>query len=199
MVAWKDILIRATREGLRAALRSSGNAPSTRSNRTGTGRSSTGGSGRGTRRAAPPSSSTEAGNGYLGEFSGDVRITYSPAEDGNADPGEVVWTWVPYEENDGRGKDRPVLVIGRDGRRVLGIMLTSKDHDRDGSQELRHGRHWMDVGVGPWDSRRRPSEVRLDRVMRFEPGAIRREGARMDRMTFDDVAAELRRLHHWSG
>lgn len=36
--------------------------------------------------------------------------TYSPEMDGDADPGEVVWAWVPYEENDGRGKDRPVVV-----------------------------------------------------------------------------------------
>ena len=29
------------------------------------------------------------------------------------DPGEIVWTWVPYEEHDGRGKDRPVLLVAR--------------------------------------------------------------------------------------
>ncbi|GAB5080487.1 hypothetical protein ARTHROSP310_36360 [Arthrobacter sp. AD-310] len=27
--------------------------------------------------------------------------------DGEPDPGEVVWTWVPYQEDHGRGKDRP--------------------------------------------------------------------------------------------
>ena len=42
---------------------------------------------------------------------GPVRMSYSPQTDGAPDPGEVVWTWVPYEENDGRGKDRPVLVV----------------------------------------------------------------------------------------
>src|ERR1700753_4523951 len=42
---------------------------------------------------------------------GPVRTSYSPHADGAPDPGEVVWTWVPYEENDGRGKDRPVLVV----------------------------------------------------------------------------------------
>lgn len=139
----------------------------------------------------------EAG-GYLGDFTGDVTISYSPADDGDADPGEVVWTWVPYEENDGRGKDRPVLVIGRVSGRVLGLMLTSKDHDRDAAQERRHGREWMDVGTGTWDSRGRPSEVRLDRVMLFEPSAIRREGARLTRDIFDDVADSLRQLHGWT-
>ena len=38
-------------------------------------------------------------------------MSYEPQTDGAPDPGEVVWTWVPFEENDGRGKDRPVLVV----------------------------------------------------------------------------------------
>ena len=38
--------------------------------------------------------------------------SYAPAPDGEPDPGEVVWAWVPYEEDASRGKDRPVLVIG---------------------------------------------------------------------------------------
>ena len=45
-------------------------------------------------------------------------------------------------------------------------MLTSKDHDRDAADEARWGRHWMDVGTGGWDRQRRPSEVRLDRLIR---------------------------------
>ena len=42
---------------------------------------------------------------------GPMRMSYSPQTDGAPDPGEIVWTWVPFEENDGRGKDRPVLVV----------------------------------------------------------------------------------------
>ena len=42
-------------------------------------------------------------------------IEYSPSLDGDADPGEVVWTWVPYEEDPTQGKDRPVVIIGRRG------------------------------------------------------------------------------------
>ena len=53
---------------------------------------------------------------------------------------------MPFEEDFGRGKDRPVLIIGRDGEYLLGLMLTSKDHDRDAADEARHGRHWLDVG-----------------------------------------------------
>ena len=46
---------------------------------------------------------------------GRVTIEYSPEPDGHADPGEVVWTWVPYEDDPHQGKDRPVVIIGRAG------------------------------------------------------------------------------------
>ncbi|MFE6970743.1 type II toxin-antitoxin system PemK/MazF family toxin [Isoptericola sp. NPDC057653] len=133
---------------------------------------------------------------YPGDFTGIVKPVYSPRPDGDPDPGEVVWTWVPFEEDHARGKDRPVLLVGRDGPWLLALQLTSKDHDRDAAQEARHGRLWMDVGTGAWDSQKRPSEVRLNRVVRVDPGAVRREGAVMDRRTFDRVAramAEARR------
>ena len=38
--------------------------------------------------------------------------------DGDADPGEVVWTWVPYQEDSSVGKDRPAVVIGAQGEGV---------------------------------------------------------------------------------
>src|SRR6478735_2158275 len=78
-------------------------------------------------------------------------VEYRPRADGRPDPGEVVWAWVPYDENDGRGKDRPVLVIGRRGDRLLGLMLSSQDHDKDAADEARHGRLWTDLGSGAWD------------------------------------------------
>ena len=40
---------------------------------------------------------------------------YAPEIDGEPDPGEVVWGWVPYEDDPSQGKDRPVLLIGRSG------------------------------------------------------------------------------------
>jgi hypothetical protein len=122
-------------------------------------------------------------------------VTYAPRRDGLPDAGEVVWAWVPYEENDGRGKDRPVLLVGRRRQLWLGLMLTSKDHDRDAAEEARAGRQWMDVGTGGWDRERRPSEVRLDRVIVLDPDAIRREGAALDRAVFDRVVAAARELH----
>ncbi|WP_234983254.1 type II toxin-antitoxin system PemK/MazF family toxin [Demequina sp. NBRC 110053] len=138
-----------------------------------------------------------ASHSYPGDFSGRVDVRYSPRPDGSPDPGEIVWTWVPFEEDHSRGKDRPVLLIGTDGPWLLGLQLTSKDHDLDAAREARWGRHWQDIGTGAWDSRRRPSEVRLDRIVRVDPSAIRREGAVLPRARFDSVAHSLTRLHHW--
>ena len=39
--------------------------------------------------------------------------SYAPEVDGEPDPGEVVWGWVPYEDDPQQGKDRPVLLIAR--------------------------------------------------------------------------------------
>jgi PemK-like, MazF-like toxin of type II toxin-antitoxin system len=125
------------------------------------------------------------------------EVHYRPYADDRPDPGEVVWAWVPYDEGDGRGKDRPVLVIGRRGGDLLGLQMSSRDHDRDADDEARHGRYWLDVGVGGWDARGRPSEVRLDRLLLLDPATVRREGAALDRIRFDGVIAEARRVQGW--
>ena len=117
------------------------------------------------------------------------RPRWAPRPDGRADPGEVVWAWVPYEDDPTQGKDRPVLVIGEDGGQLLALPLTSKDHDRDAEQERQAGRIWMDVGTGGWDAQRRPSEVRLNRLLRLDPAAVRREGAALPRPVFEAVVA----------
>ena len=44
----------------------------------------------------------------------------------------------------------------------------------------------MDIGTGAWDARRRPSEVRLNRLLRLDPADVRREGAALPE-TFDAV------------
>ena len=122
-------------------------------------------------------------------------FSYSPDPDGDADPGEVVWAWVPFEEDPTQGKDRPVLVLARHETRLVVAQMTSKDHDRDAAQEARWGRFWHDVGTGDWDRQGRPSEVRLDRLLLVEPASVRREGATMKREVFDGVVAALRHHH----
>lgn len=131
---------------------------------------------------------------YPGDYVGIPDLRYAPQPDGRPDPGEIVWTWVPYEEDHRQGKDRPVLLIGRDGEWLLALMLTSKDHDRDHAQEAERGRHWQDIGAGAWDGKGRPSEVRVDRILRVDPVAVRREGAVLGREQFERVAAAVREV-----
>ena len=103
------------------------------------------------RRSHAPAPPKARGTAYPGDFLGSPNISYAPNPgNGNvADPGEIVWTWVPFEEDHSQGKDRPVLVIGRDGPWLLALPLTSKDHDLDPVQKARAGRNWTDIGVRP--------------------------------------------------
>lgn len=128
---------------------------------------------------------------YPGDWTGPIRPVYRPLSDGQADPGEIVWTWVPFEEDHRRGKDRPVLVVDRAGDHLLCLMLTSRDRNNGLEEDPDH----VDVGAGPWDPRGRPSEVRLDRVVRVLPADVRREGAVLPEHLFDRVAGRLHRLH----
>lgn len=136
--------------------------------------------------------STHPASDYPGDYSGAPTMTYAPKPDGKPDPGEIVWGWVPFEEDHSQGKDRPVLLVGRDGDWLLALMLTSKDHDRDAEQERRAGRLWCDIGSGDWDPKHRPSEVRVNRVIRLSAHTVRREGAVLPRDRFDAVAAAVR-------
>jgi hypothetical protein len=135
------------------------------------------------------------GAAYPGDATTLPDMAYSPRRDGRPDPGEIVWTWVPYEEDHGQGKDRPVLLIGSEGRWLVGLPLTSKDHDLDGAQERRAGREWVDIGTGAWDRQRRPSEVRVNRLVRVDPQAVRREGAVLGRDRYDEVVAAVLAYH----
>jgi hypothetical protein len=150
-----------------------------------------------TTRGRPTTKASRPGAAYPGDFTGSIAASYTPRINRQPDPGEIVWTWVPYEEDFTQGKDRPVLLIGRDGGWLLGLMLTSKDHNRDAADEARWGRHWMDIGAGSWDSHGRPSEIRLDRVVRVDPRQVRREGAILDEARFDAIISAARTANHW--
>ena len=78
---------------------------------------------------------------------------------------------------------------------MLALPLTSIDHDRDAAQEAEEGRFWMDVGTGDWDREHRPSEVRLNRLLRLDAGAVRREGAALDPQTYAAVVEAARAFH----
>ncbi|MFV0458534.1 MAG: type II toxin-antitoxin system PemK/MazF family toxin [Actinomycetales bacterium] len=134
---------------------------------------------------------------YPGDFTGAVELRYAPRPDSHADPGEVVWAWVPFEEDHQRGKDRPALVIAKESQWLLALMLTSRDHDLDSPAQTRSGRSWFDIGTGDWDPQRRPSEVRTDRIIRLDPVRVRRQGGRVSLRVFDAVAAEVRRVNGW--
>jgi hypothetical protein len=144
--------------------------------------------------ATPTTAPRPSHRNTVTEYTGPLQLDYRPHDDDRPDPGEIVWAWVPFEENDGRGKDRPVLVVGRDEDALLALMLSSKDHDVDAADEERHGRHWVDVGTGAWDRQGRPSEVRVDRVLRIDPADVRRAGATLDQARFDAVAVEVHRF-----
>ena len=96
-----------------------------------------------------------------------------------------------------QGKDRPVLLLDTrgDGDGWVGLMLSSQDHDRDAEDEARHGRHWMDVGAGGWDSGG-PTQRGAARPAASASSAttIRREGAALDETIFRDVVEAWRGL-----
>ena len=130
--------------------------------------------------SAPAPTVASDSSDYPGDYRDMINFEYSPSLDGDADPGEIVWTWVPFEEDHSQGKDRPVLLVGRDGEYLLALMMTSKDHNNREHADP----NYLDIGSGPWDPQGRASEVKLNRVIRVRPDAMRREGAIMPEDTF---------------
>lgn len=117
-------------------------------------------------------------------------ISYAPDRDGAPDAGEIIWTWVPYEEGDGRGKDRPVLVIARESAdRVYAVRMTSRSHDGD--------RDYVSIGAGEWDSQGRESWVDVEQLYSVHDAGMRREAAVLARARFDRVSAALERRYGW--
>ena len=138
------------------------------------------GTGKPTKKAKPPARRVDHG----------TTVEYTPNLDGDPDPGEVVWTWVPYEEDPNKGKDRPVVIIGRTGDDLAGVQLTSKN-------KRRHDQ--IPVGTGAWDPKGRPSWAKVDRLLRIDADEVRREGAILNKDRFDDVVDDLAKFHDLVG
>jgi hypothetical protein len=118
----------------------------------------------------------------------DIRIAYRPRHpDGKADPGEIVWAKVPFEEDPTQSKDRPVLIIGRtkDGKNLVGVQLTSKG---------KSGR--PSIGKGDWDKQGRESFLNTDRFVQVDDKNYRREGAYVRKPDFQAVADMLAEQQH---
>ncbi len=111
-----------------------------------------------------------------------VTLSYEPDPDGKPDPGEVVWLWIPYDEDPTIGKDRPAVAIGwTEDARLAIVPLTSK---------YRAG--LVSVGVGSWDGGRRRSYAKVGYVYAVGKGFVRREGASLPKSSFDQVVAALK-------
>lgn len=114
-----------------------------------------------------------------------LAFSYEPENDHQPDPGEVVWTWVPYVENDGRGKDRPVLLMARiNNSSLAACYLSTKQHDG-----------FVPMGSGSWDSKGRPSYLNPERVLRVSNSGVRREGARVSQNRFSAAVAAVKGYH----
>lgn len=133
-----------------------------------------------TARTGEPEPERGGAHTYLGP----VHWEYSPEIDGDPDPGEVVWTWVAYEEDSRVGKDRPVAIVGRaEDNRLVALQLSSRDHTGDAD--------WLAIGSGPWDHEGRRSWLRRDRLLAVPAEAVRREGSVLPRATYDSVIAAV--------
>jgi len=122
------------------------------------------------------------------DFRGPALPEYAPERDDEPDPGEVVWAWVPFEEDPSHGKDRPLAIVGRSVDKpedLVCFLLSSKD--RTGDEQ------WVPIGSGAWDEEHRPSWVNVSRPLAVTPSGVRREGGNLSREQFDAVVEAARR------
>ena len=124
--------------------------------------------------------------------------------DGQVDPGEVVWFWVPNHDADPNDEtttttddttpkftERALVVIGRTGDHVLGLITSPNPEHADDEK-------WLDIGSGPWDEQGRRSWLRLDKVIKVAETAIRRQGAVIPLGRFNRIASRLRNEYGWN-
>ncbi|KAB1664328.1 type II toxin-antitoxin system PemK/MazF family toxin [Pseudoclavibacter sp. CFCC 13611] len=100
--------------------------------------------------------------------------------------GEIVWTWVPFGERGGHGKDRPCVVVGSVSDRgdLLMVYLTSRDHDDDADH--------LFLGYGSWDRSDRGSWAQVRRLFQVHHTEVRDGGAALDRMQARALRRTLR-------
>jgi mRNA-degrading endonuclease toxin of MazEF toxin-antitoxin module len=114
----------------------------------------------------------------------EISISYEPLPDGKPDPGEVIWVWIPYEEDPSVGKDRPAVAVGwvpsTPEDDVAVVPLTSK---------WRAGQ--VSVGLGSWDGGRKRSYAKVDQIYVVNRSDVRREGASLPKVVFDTVVRAL--------
>ena len=132
------------------------------------------------------------------------NIFYAPNMDGQVDPGEVVWFWVPNHDADPNDEtttttddttpkftERALVVSGRTGDPVLGLITSPNPEHADDEK-------WLDIGSGPWDEQGRRSWLRLDKVIKVAETAIRRQGAVIPLGRFNRIASRLRNEYGWN-
>lgn len=122
------------------------------------------------------------------DYRGPAIPEYAPQADHEPDPGEVVWAWVPFEEDPSQGKDRPLAIVGRSADKpqdMVCFLLSSRDRASDDE--------WVAIGTGEWDSERRESWVNIARPLAVTAEAVRREGGELSRQQFDAVVEAARR------
>jgi hypothetical protein len=122
------------------------------------------------------------------DYRGPAVPEYAPVADHEPDPGEVVWAWVPFEEDPAQGKDRPLAIVGRSTDKptdMVGFLLSSKDRSQEDD--------WVPIGAGEWDEQRRESWVNIARPLAVNAEAVRREGGELSREQFDAVVEAARR------
>lgn len=117
-------------------------------------------------------------------------VMYAPDMDGQADPGEVIWTYIRTQKG-GDLQLRSILIVGRHKHTLFGLLISSKP-------EHIHKHNWMRIGAGPWDRESRESSVCLDKVLEIPESEIQRRGVSMPERRFDRIAARLRSEFGWT-
>ncbi|MEX3504851.1 type II toxin-antitoxin system PemK/MazF family toxin [Corynebacterium sp. LK2510] len=114
-------------------------------------------------------------------------IYYAPDMDGQAEPGEVVWVTVPSSPP----RERSIVVIGREHRDVIGLLISPEtDHARDDD--------WLGIGSGEWEDNGEECWVRLDKTLLVPETDVHRRGIYLPPRRFDRIANRLRDRFDWS-